>query len=240
MEKLRQDFVSPQRFLSIVHQCLMPSEQPDPSAHTPEPLETEASDAASIERLLELASAGQPGAAAELLPLVYEHLRALARAKMANESSGQSLPPTALVHEAYLKILGAQRPWNDKRHFFAAAALAMRRILVDRARARNGPNRGVIDGQVSLEIAEQRAGGAGSSERSPTGQAAMDWLALEAAMEALEVHDSGLAEVVHLRYFAGLTVEETALALGVSSRSINRDWMVARAWLLQRMKSDVV
>jgi RNA polymerase sigma factor (TIGR02999 family) len=218
----------------------MPVEQPDPSASTPEPPEPGAPDAASIDRLLERAAAGQPGAAAELLPLVYEHLRALARAKMANELSGQSLPPTALVHEAYLKILGAKRPWNDKRHFFAAAALAMRRILVDRARARNGPKRGVIDGQVSLEIAEQRLGVADTPGRSPTGAAAMDWLALEAAMEALENHDAALAEVVHLRYFAGLTVEETALALGVSSRSINRDWMVARAWLLQKMKSDVV
>lgn len=216
----------------------MPSDAHDPSPETPGTAGMDSCDAPAFERLLSEAAGGNPKAAADLLPRVYEHLRALARAKMASESAGQSLPPTALVHEAYLKILGTQRPWNDKRHFFAAAALAMRRILVDRARARQGPKRGVIDGRVSLESAEQRLGRPGTSGQSPTGAAAMDWLALEAAMEALERHDAALAEVVHLRYFAGLTVEETALALGVSSRSINRDWMVARAWLLQKMKSD--
>ena len=218
----------------------MSGAQPDHPLKASEQPATGAADAPLIESLLEQAAAGQPGAAAELLPLVYEHLRALARAKMAGESAAQSLPPTALVHEAYLKILGAERPWNDKRHFFAAAALAMRRILVDRARARNGPKRGVIDGQVSLELAEQRAGGTGETERLPNCDDSMDWIALEAAMGALEAHDAGLAEVVHLRYFAGLTVDETALALGVSSRSINRDWLVARAWLLQRMNSSLV
>lgn len=170
---------------------------------------------------------------ADLLPLVYDHLRALARAKLASESAAQSISPTALVHEAYLKMVGTDKPWHDKRHFFAAAALAMRRILVDRARARQGPKRGVIDSRVSLEVAEAAAASGGPT---PADMLASDWIALEQAMTALEAHDPLLAEVVHLRYFAGLTVDETALAMGVSPRSINRDWMVARAWLLRRIR----
>lgn len=173
------------------------------------------------------------GDGADLLPLVYDHLRALARAKLSSESAAQSISPTALVHEAYLKMVGADKPWKDKRHFFAAAALAMRRILVDRARARQGPKRGVIDSRVSLEMVEN---GAASGGPTPADILASDWIALEQAMAALEAHDPLLAEVVHLRYFAGLTVDETALAMGVSPRSINRDWMVARAWLLRRIR----
>ncbi len=173
------------------------------------------------------------GSSDNLLPLVYDHLRALARAKLASESSAQSISPTALVHEAYLKMVGTDKPWHDKRHFFAAAALAMRRILVDRARARQGPKRGVIDSRVSLEMVQD---GAASDGPTPADILASDWIALEQAMTALEAHDPLLAEVVHLRYFAGLTVDETALAMGVSPRSINRDWMIARAWLLRRIR----
>jgi RNA polymerase sigma factor (TIGR02999 family) len=175
------------------------------------------------------------GSSADLLPRVYDHLRALARAKLASESAAQSISPTALVHEAYLKMVGADKPWQDKRHFFAAAAVAMRRILVDRARTRQGPKRGVIDSRVSLEMAEA---GAASDGPTPADLVASDWILLEAAMTALETHDPQLAEVVHLRYFAGLTVDETALAMGVSPRSVNRDWMVARAWLLRRIRDD--
>ncbi len=209
--------------------------QPSPDQDQPTP-PSHAGSAPSIDELLERAARGQPGAASELLPLVYDHLRSLARSKMANEAPGQSLPPTALVHEAYLKLVGSDRPWNDKRHFLAAAALAMRRILVDRARAKKGPKRGVAGRQVSLELAEGSPDVLGRPENLSLDEQESDWLALENAMQALEAHDPALAEIVHLRYFAGLTVEEAAMALGVSARTINREWLVARAWLLRRMR----
>mgnify|MGYP000933121308 CR=1 FL=1 len=186
--------------------------------------------------LLARAAQGEPAASAELLPLVYDHLRALARAKLAKEPAGQTLQPTALVHEAYLRLIGSERPWNDKRHFFAAAALAMRRILVDRARAKRGEKRGGDLRRISLEVVE--GGNDGNPHQRHHPDDSFDWLALEHAMAALEAHDSGLAEIVHLRYFAGLSVEEVANATGVSSRTINRDWLVARAWLLRRMQES--
>lgn len=185
--------------------------------------------------LLARAASGEPSASAELLPLVYDHLRAMARARLANEPAGQTLQPTALVHEAYLKLVGAERPWNDRKHFFAAAALAMRRILVDRARAKRGEKRGGGLRRVSLEM----VGESGSSVPEGTLQGGeTDWLALEEAMEALQAHDPELAELVHLRYFAGLSVEEVAQALNVSGRTVNRDWQVARSWLLRRMRTS--
>jgi RNA polymerase sigma factor (TIGR02999 family) len=191
-----------------------------------------------VQSLLIAAGKGDPAAAEQLLPLVYEHLRELARAKLASEPAGQTIQPTALVHEAYLRLVRNDQPWNDRKHFFAAAALAMRRILVDRARAKRGSKRGGKVQKFSLEQWDQPA----DPSRTPDGREgpahsdAMDWLALEDAMNALDAQDSELAQVVHLRYFAGLTLEETALALGKSARTINRDWMVARAWLLRHMR----
>ena len=186
---------------------------------------------ARLSDLLARAGRGEPQASAELLPLVYDHLRAMARARLAKEPAGQTLQPTALVHEAYLKLVGSDRPWNDKRHFFAAAALAMRRILVDRARARRGEKRGGNLRRVSLENVDEEHEGI-----EPTG--GMDWLALEEAMTELEAHDPSMAAIVHLRYFAGLSVEQVAQATGVSTRTVNREWFVARAWLLRRMQND--
>lgn len=208
----------------------------DPLDSQPGPSPAPGNADARIAELLARAAGGEQRASADLLPLVYDHLRAIARAKLAREPAGQTLQPTALVHEAYLKLIGSDRPWNDKRHFFAAAALAMRRILVDRARARRGEKRGGNAQRISLDIAE---GGpqAGDHHRARADAGDdMDWLALENAMAALEQHDPGLAEVVHLRYFAGLSVEEVALATGVSSRTVNREWLVARAWLLRKMQ----
>lgn len=197
----------------------------------PTPSPNESTDE-HLSALLSRASAGEPAASAQLLPLVYDHLRALARSKLAREPAGQTLQPTALVHEAYLKLVGSDHPWTDKRHFFAAAALAMRRILVDRARAKRGEKRGGNLQRISLEIAE----GGSAHPSNPTED--IDWLALDNAVAALESHDPSLAEIVHLRYYAGLSVEEVAQATGVSARTINREWLVARAWLLRRMQES--
>lgn len=186
---------------------------------------------ARLSDLLARAGRGEPQASAELLPLVYDHLRVMARARLAKEPAGQTLQPTALVHEAYIKLVGSDRPWNDKRHFFAAAALAMRRILVDRARARRGEKRGGNLRRVSLEMVDDER-----ADTEPIG--GMDWLALEDAMTELEAQDPAMAAIVHLRYFAGLSVEQVAQASGVSTRTVNREWFVARAWLLRRMQTD--
>ncbi len=192
--------------------------------------------------MLAAAARGEPRATEQLLPLIYEHLRELARAKLSTEPAGITLQATALVHEAYLKLVRGDRTWNDRRHFFAAAALAMRRILVDHARAKRGEKRGGGRRKFSLESWEQPATwstGSGTGSGEPDGKgdpAETDWMALEDAMLELESHDPELAEVVHLRYFAGLTLDETALALGKSTRTINRDWMVARAWLVRRIE----
>ncbi len=198
-------------------------------------------DVAGLQSLLEAAGKGDPAATEQLLPLVYEHLRELARAKLASEPAGQTIQPTALVHEAYLRLVRSEQPWNDRKHFFAAAALAMRRILVDRARAKRGSKRGGNVRKFSLEQWDQPADSARPPNDSGPEVAtdAIDWLALEDAMKALETQDSELAQVVHLRYFAGLTLDETALALSKSARTINRDWMVARAWLLRHMREHV-
>lgn len=213
-----------------------PPSNPPPSGQ--DPPTTSISDVAGLQQLLEAASKGDPAATEQLLPLVYEHLRELARAKLASEPAGQTIQPTALVHEAYLRLVRSEQPWNDRKHFFAAAALAMRRILVDRARAKRGSKRGGNVRKFSLEQWDQPAEGARSPNDSgpEVGADGIDWLALEDAMKALEAQDNELAQVVHLRYFAGLTLDETALALSKSARTINRDWMVARAWLLRHMR----
>jgi RNA polymerase sigma factor (TIGR02999 family) len=168
------------------------------------------------------AAGGSKSAAGDLLPLVYEELRDLARRNLANEPAGLTIQATALVHEAYLR-LGADPAarWDNRRHYFAAAAIAMRRILVERARKVGGPKRGGGRGRVSLEEVDPA-----SNPEQP-----VDWLALDDALASLEQHDPELAELVLLRYFAGLSVDQTAEALGVSARTIDRNWKVARAFL---------
>lgn len=181
--------------------------------------------------LLAAANAGDPVASAQLLPLVYDHLRNLARKRLAHERPGLTLDATALVHEAYLRIAGdGEVQWNSRRHFFAAAGIAMRRILVERARRLAGPKAG--GGRQRLPLS--------AVNDSNLAQADMvdetDWILLDAALTELEQTDPELSEVVHLRYFAGLTVPEAAQALNRGARSVDRDWSVARAWLLDRMK----
>lgn len=178
--------------------------------------------------LMDRAAAGSPSAAEALLPLVYNQLRAVAQKQLAAEPAGQTLQATALVHEAYLR-LGADpnAQWDNRRHYFAAAAIAMRRILVERARQRRGPKRGGNLQRVPLD--ETAAIQTDSSAPEP------DWDALDRALTDLQQQDPDLVQVVHLRYFAGLSIDQTAAALGVSPRSVDRDWKVARAWLLDRI-----
>ena len=181
---------------------------------------------ADVTRLLDAAVAGDPKAAAELLPLVYDELRKLAAARLAEEKPGQTLQPTALVHEAYVRLVGGEpeRDWNGRGHFFAAAAEAMRRILVEAARrkgrARHGGGRARID-LDAVESAEDEA-----DDRL---------LAIDEALTLLAAEDLAAAEVVKLRFFAGLTAQEAADAIGISLRTANSHWAFARAWLFRRL-----
>jgi RNA polymerase sigma factor (TIGR02999 family) len=172
-----------------------------------------------VTHLLEAAAAGDGHAAAELLPLVYQELRKLAAARMAAETSGQTLQPTALVHEAYLRLIGDQR-FDGRAHFFAAAAEAMRRILVNHARDRNRLKRG--GGRVRLELLDQ----ADSLATDPDLVLSLDELLIR-----FGENDATAARVAHLHLFGGLSVEEAGTALGVSRAEAYRNWKFARAWL---------
>lgn len=168
---------------------------------------------------------GDPKAANELLPLVYEELRKLAALKMARESPAQTLQPTALVHEAWLRLGGDDQPtWQNRAHFFAAAAEAMRRILIDNARRKNYQRHGGGRERVNLDGLDLAA--------------AMDdeqLLELNEALNQLAEHDSQKAELVKLRFFTGLTNEEVAQVLGLSEPTVKRYWAYARAWLFRRL-----
>ncbi|MBX3403106.1 MAG: hypothetical protein KF699_06805 [Phycisphaeraceae bacterium] len=188
---------------------------------------------ADITVLLRLAGDGDSRAASELLPLVYDELRQLARAKMRGEragGSGQTLQPTALVHEAYIRLLGpggAELRWEGRAHFFGAAARAMRRILVERARARGRIKRG--GGQARVELGE------GALAVEPAGD---ELLGLDEALDRLEARDRRKAEVVMLKFFAGLSIDEIAAALCVSPATVKNDWTFARAWLHRELSAD--
>jgi RNA polymerase sigma factor (TIGR02999 family) len=179
-----------------------------------------------VTQLLEDLAKGAPRAADELLPLVYDELRRLAAQKLAGEAPGQTLQPTALVHEAYLRLVrpGAEPQWDSRRHFFAAAAEAMRRILIERARRKATHKRGGGGRRLDLEDLELAA-----EDRSH------DLLALDEALTELEQHDAQAAQLVKLRYFAGLTHQRAAEVLGISRRAADRLWALARAWLYQRL-----
>jgi RNA polymerase sigma factor (TIGR02999 family) len=165
---------------------------------------------------------GDPHAAEQLLPLVYEELRNLAAARLAQEKPGQTLQATALVHEAYLRLVGGEegRSWDSRGHFFAAAAEAMRRILVENARRKGSRKRGGDLARVDLE-----------QSQVPAPEIQEDIVALDQALTKLAASDKMAAEVVQLRYFAGLSLPEAARVLGVSPRTAGRLWSYARAWL---------
>ena len=182
-----------------------------------------------ITRILSAIDQGDPQAAAELLPLVYDELRKLAAQRLVQERPGQTLQATALVHEAYVRLVDVdkEQAWNGRGHFFAAAAEAMRRILIDRARrkttAKLGGNRKRLDlEQLSLADDGREA----------------DLLALDDALTAFEQHDPQAARLVKLRYFVGLSHQEAAEALGIGRRAADRLWALARAWLYQRLSGE--
>ena len=184
---------------------------------------------ADVTQLLDAAAAGDRQAAADLLPLVYDELRQLAVARMAAESPGQTLQPTALVHEAYLRLIGPvdEPRWENRGHFFAAAAEAMRRILVNRARDKKRLKRGGGRKRLDLdqvEIAQEEA----DSQLT----------ALDEALAQLAAEDPGAAQLVNLRFFAGLTMTEAADSLGLALRTAERQWAYARAWLYARLRQD--
>jgi RNA polymerase sigma factor (TIGR02999 family) len=187
-----------------------------------------------VTRILARIEEQGPQAAPDLLPLVYDELRQLAARLLALERPGQTLQPTALVHEAYLRLVDdpAARRWNSRRHFYAAAAEAMRRILIDAARSRGRLKRGGGRDRIELDaVAGEAAAGAENLSRD-------DLLALDEALAALAAEDPQKAELVKLRYFAGLELAEVADLLGISRATASRHWTFARAWLLERVEGS--
>jgi RNA polymerase sigma factor (TIGR02999 family) len=183
-----------------------------------------------VTRILSAIEQGDPHAAGQLLPIVYKELRQLAAHKMAQEAPRQTLQATALVHEAYLRLVGGgeDQRWDGRGHFFAAAAEAMRRILVERARGKATVKRGGGRRQLNLD---QLALAADDRPHE-------DLLALDEALAELERHDAQAAGLVKLRYFAGLSHQQAAEALGVSRRAADRLWALACAWLYQQIRDQ--
>jgi RNA polymerase sigma factor (TIGR02999 family) len=183
-----------------------------------------------VTRILYAIEDGDAKAAADLLPLVYDQLRRIAQQRMASERADHSLQATALVHEAYLKLVGdedSELRWANRAHFFAAAAEAMRRILVDHARGKGRIKRGGGRGRLSLTMADM-----GSEENLA------EIVALDDALRRLGEQDERMARIVSLRFFAGLSVEETAHALEISPRTVKREWSLARAWLYRELEDS--
>jgi RNA polymerase sigma factor (TIGR02999 family) len=180
-----------------------------------------------VAQVLEAVGAGDAKAAEKLLPLVYDELRRLAAAKMANEAPGQTLQPTALVHEAWLRLAGATpQSWNGREHFFRAAAEAMRRILVDRARQRTAAKRGHNPQRTEWSDSKLQA-------VSPDEQ----MLAIHEALDQLALRDPVAADLVKLRYFVGLSMAEAAESLGLPLRTAERMWTFARTWLREAIQA---
>jgi RNA polymerase sigma factor (TIGR02999 family) len=182
-----------------------------------------------VTQILDALAHGDPSAASQLLPLVYDELRQLAAQKLSHEAAGQTLEPTALVHEAYLRLVGAgeETHWDSRGHFFAAAAEAMRRILVDNARRKGSQKHGGDRGRADFDVSELAAP-----------ELREDLLALDEALNQLAAADPQAALLVQLRYFAGLTLAEAAQVLGASARTADRLWAYARAWLHRALEGS--
>jgi len=180
-----------------------------------------------VTRILSAIEQGDPQASEQLLPLVYKELRRLAREKLAQEKPGQTLQATALVHDAYIRLVDVAQPqrWNSRGHFFAAAAEAMRRILIDQARCKQSQRRGGALQRQPLENVEIVAP-----------EPSLNILAVNDVLERFEKHDKLKADLVKLRYFAGLSISQAADALGISSTTADRYWSYARAWLHAELK----
>jgi RNA polymerase sigma factor (TIGR02999 family) len=181
---------------------------------------------ADVTQILHAIEQGDPHAAEQLLPLVYEQLRQLAAQKLAQEKPGQTLQATALVHEAYVRVVDTEKAqqWNSRGHFFAAAAEAMRRILVDQARRKQADKHG--GGCLRVDLPEGLAVPEARSD---------DLVALDEALTRLESHDPDAARLVKLRYFAGLSHQDAAEALGISRGAADRLWALGRAWLFRQL-----
>jgi RNA polymerase sigma factor (TIGR02999 family) len=181
---------------------------------------------ADVTQILNAIEHGDPHAAAQLLPVVYDELRKLAAEKMVREKPGQTLEATALVHEAYVRLVdtGRAQHWNSRGHFFAAAAEAMRRILVEQARRKQADKHG--GGRPRVGLPEDLAAPEGRSD---------DLVALDEALGRLECHDPDAAQLVKLRYFAGLSHQDAAQALGISRGAADRLWALGRAWLFRQL-----
>src|SRR5262249_38338471 len=184
-----------------------------------------------VTQILNAITEGDPSAASQLLPLVYDELRKLAAQRLAHQTPGQTLQPTALVHEAYLRLVGDPEghDWDSRRHFFAAAAEAMRRILVENARRKGRRRRGGGLTRHNLDAAEQ----------ATVPEVREDLLALDAALTKFATVNDQAAQLVQLRYFAGLSISEAAKTLSVSPRTADRLWAFARVWLLREIGPDV-
>ena len=181
-----------------------------------------------VTRILESIEHGDPKAADELLPLVYGELRKLAASRMANEAPNQTLQPTALVHEAWLRLVGADNPqFANRAHFFAAAAEAMRRILIDKARRKRAVRHGGDQQRVDIEGIEIAAPGNDD-----------ELFAVNEALDKLAAQNKLEAELVKLRYFVGMTIDEAAEVLGISARTADNYWSHARAWLYRAIKTQ--
>jgi len=180
-----------------------------------------------VTRILSQIEAGDPAAAEELLPLVYDELRKLAAVRLAQEKPGQTLQATALVHDAYIRLVDVAKAqhWDSRRHFFSAAAESMRRLLVERARRKGRLKRGGQQNRIPLEEVD-----------IAIEDTRLDVLALDEALSKLAAQSPEQAEIVQLRFFAGLSHEEVAEMLGVSTITVKRHWRYARVWLLQQME----
>jgi len=186
---------------------------------------------ADVTKILSQIEAGESAAAAQLLPLVYDELRKLAAAKLAQERPGQTLQATGLVHEAYLRLMGDEpdQPWQNRQHFFAAAGAAMRRILIETARRKQSAKYGGGWDRQSLEELEL-----------PAPAISADVIALDTALQKLATIDRPAADIVHLRFFAGLPLPEVAKLLEISPRTADRLWAYAKAWLHRELADETL